>query len=105
MRNWWDQRSQRNQSYRPPLPGAAKQANWKWRGTGVQSYTHNADAAAYVAQCRQREIEKMRAKAERKAVQDLIERSKTLALPSGKTDSQKLHYAYSNIPYQRRLGV
>ena len=36
--------------------------NWKWRSTGVFAYTHDADAARYVAQCRQREMDKMRAK-------------------------------------------
>lgn len=67
MRNWWDQRSQYFQSYHPPLPGAAKQPAWKWQGRGVHTYTHAADAAAYVASCRQREIDKMHAKAQRKA--------------------------------------
>lgn len=64
--NWWDARAKRNQDKRT-LPGAAKQPNWRWQGHGVHTYTHAADAAAYVAQCRQREMDKMRAKAERKA--------------------------------------
>ena len=35
---------------------------WRWQGHGVFAYTHDADAARYVAQCRQRKMDKMRAK-------------------------------------------
>ena len=36
--------------------------SWRWQGHGVFAYTHDADAARYVAQCRQREMDKVRAK-------------------------------------------
>jgi hypothetical protein len=67
---WFDQRAIQRQTYRP-LPGTT-QPNWKWHGTGVHTYTHDDKALAYVAQCRQREIEKMRLKAKLTIVQPIV---------------------------------
>jgi len=54
----YDNRSQRGVETRK-LPGTAKQPLFKWGGGGR---TNSAEARAYVAQCRQREIEKMHRK-------------------------------------------
>lgn len=40
MRNWWDNRAMRNQTYRP-LPGRSR-PNWRWRGTGHYRYVAGA---------------------------------------------------------------
>ena len=93
--NWWDARSKSHRDART-LPGAAKPNNWKWRSTGVQPYTHDAGAAAYVAECRRREIEKMHAKEQRAKVAML---QKAVALIP-----QRATYAYSSVPKVRRLG-
>jgi len=37
---------------------------WSWRSHGNPSYTRSADAARYVAQCRQRELDKARQREE-----------------------------------------
>ena len=43
-------------------PPKQDRPSWRWQGHGLYAYTHDADAARYVAQCRQREMDKVRAK-------------------------------------------
>jgi hypothetical protein len=70
---------------------------WRWRSTGVHAYTHDADAARYVALCRQREIDKMNRREAVATTQRLI----AALTPPTITDSARLIAAAALVPDRR----
>lgn len=102
-KNTYDSRAVHRQNRKPPtVPNMGAFAflhnmsiysdtpNWKWRGQGKFEYTHDAGAAAYVAECRRREMEKMHK----------VEQRRIAAL----TDQQKLARAAARLPQMIPAG-